>query len=299
LANLATVVTSTALGGYMVEAARATAGAGRLTSLRNLAMQFSYLVAGPAGGLLGAVALGWSALACCSITFLIVPVAWRLVHEPFQQPARAGLVHDMGLQLRAMMRARTVWAAAALAALFYVAPGLNTPLFYLQQNTLHLSTQDQGYLVFLNAGGGMLAAVLYGFFAARRFQLRSLLPGCLLLSVVVTLGYLFYDSYVHAQAIELVNGAGGTLGEIAVMHLAVRATPEGSEALGFAVLMAVRNFFMWGSDWLGSALLENVHLHFDTLVYINAGTTLLAVPLALALPKAIVGARDSAEGAAE
>src|SRR6266403_3192946 len=50
IANLATVVASTALGGYMVEAARATSGAGRLTSLRNFAMQFSYLVAGPAGG---------------------------------------------------------------------------------------------------------------------------------------------------------------------------------------------------------------------------------------------------------
>src|SRR6266478_6724166 len=52
VANLATVVTSTALGGYMVEAARATAGAGRLTSLRNLAMQFASLGAGPAGGFL-------------------------------------------------------------------------------------------------------------------------------------------------------------------------------------------------------------------------------------------------------
>jgi hypothetical protein len=45
------------------------------------------------------------------------------------------------------------------------------------------------------------------------------------------------------------------------MHLAVRATPTGSEALGFAVLMAVRNFFMWGSDWLGSAMIESFHMH--------------------------------------
>ena len=75
-----------------------------------------------------------------------------------------------------------VWAAAGLAALFYIAPGLNTPLFYLQQNTLHLGTREQGYLVFLNAGGGMAAAVLYGFFAARRLSLRSLLCGCLFFS---------------------------------------------------------------------------------------------------------------------
>ena len=299
VANLATVVTSTALGGYMVEAARATAGAGRLTSLRNLAMQFAYLVAGPAGGFLGAVSLEWSALACCATAFLVVPTAWWLVREPYRQRAPTGLLRDMGQELRGMARARAVWAAAGLAALFYIAPGLNTALFYLQQNTLHLGTQEQGYLVFLNAGGGMAAAVLYGFFAARRLSLRSLLCGCLFFSAVVTLGYLFYHSYVQAQLIEALNGAGTTLGEIAVMHLAVRATPAGSEALGFAILMAVRNFFMWGSDWLGSALIEVLHIHFSTLVYINAATTVLAVPLALALPKVLLTARDNPIEAAQ
>jgi MFS family permease len=292
IANLATVVASTALGGYMVEAARATSGAGHFTSLRNFAMQFSYLVAGPAGGFLGTLALGWTALACGGTAFLIVPFAWWLVRESYYQPAPAGALLDMGQALRVMVRARTVWAAAAVAALFYLAPGLNTALFYLQQNSLHLNTQDQGHLVFLNAGGGMLAAALYGFFGARRFPLRTLLRVCLLLSALAPLGYLFYDSYIHAQTIEAANGFGGALGEIAVMHLAVRATPTGSEALGFAVLMAVRNFFMWGSDWLGSALIESLHMHFNTLVYINAGATLLVVPLALVLPKVLVSDAD-------
>jgi hypothetical protein len=293
IANLATVVASTALGGYMVEAARATSGAGRLTSLRNFAMQFSYLVAGPAGGLLGTLALGWTALACAGTAFLIVPVAWWLVRESSYQPAPGGSMHDMGRALRVMVRARTVWAAAAVAALFYVAPGLNTALFYLQQNTLHLNTQDQGHLVFLNAGGGMLAAALYGFFAARRLPLRTLLRVCLVFSAVAPLGYLFYDSYVHAQTIEAANGFGTALGEIAVMHLAVRATPIGSEALGFAVLMAVRNLFMWGSDWLGSALIDSLHVPFDTVVYISAGTTLLVVPLALVLPRVLINDSDN------
>jgi BT1 family len=298
IANLATVVASTALGGYMVEAAHATSGAGRLTSLRNFAMQFSYLVAGPAGGFLGTLALGWTALACGSIAFLIAPVAWWMVRESYYRPAPAGSLHDMGRSLRIMARARIVWAAAAVAALFYVAPGLNTALFYLQQNTLHLNTQDQGHLVFLNAGGGMLAAAAYGFFAARRLSLRTLLRVCLVSSALAPLGYLFYDSYLHAQTIEAANGFGGALGEIAIMHLAVRATPTGSEALGFAVLMAVRNFFMWGSDWLGSALIDSLHVPFNAVVYINSGMTLLVVPLALVLPKVLVSDGDHLDGTA-
>lgn len=295
LANLATVVTSTALGGYMVEAARATSGAGRLTSLRNFAMQLSYLLAGPAGGFLGTLALGWTALACGATAFLIVPFAWWLIRESHYQPAPAGSLHDMARSLRVMVRAHTVWGAAAVAALFYVAPGLSTALFYLQQNTLHLDTRDQGHLAFLSAAGGMLAAPLYAFFAARRFPLRTLLRIGLLCNAVAFLGYLFYDSYAHAQTIETLYGFGSALGEIAVMHLAVRATPAGSEALGFAILMAVRNFFMWGSDWLGSAMIESFHMHFNTLVYINSGMILLVVPLLLVLPKVLVSDRDNGD----
>ena len=37
-------------------------------------------------------------------------------------------------------------------------------------------------------------------------------------------------------------------------------------------------------------------MHFSTLVFINAGTTLLAVPLALALPKVLAGSRGDASG---
>jgi hypothetical protein len=62
---------------------------------------------------------------------------------------------------------------------------IGSSYFYLQQNTLHLNTQDQGHLVFLNAGGGMLAAALYGFFAARRLPLRTLLRVCLLFSAAM------------------------------------------------------------------------------------------------------------------
>jgi hypothetical protein len=166
---------------------------------------------------------------------------------------------------------------ALIAALFFIAPGLSTALFYMQQNSLHMDTRAQGYLAFFGAGAGILAAGLNGWFAASRLSLRTLLVVCLLISAIVPLGYLFYDSYSHARYIEFLNGLGTTLGEV---------------ALGFAVLMVVRNLFMWGSDWLGSVLIDCVHLTFNTLVYLNAGTTLLAVPLALMLPRAIVGARD-------
>ena len=77
------------------------------------------------------------------------------------------------------------------------------------------------------------------------------------------------------------------------MDLAVRATPRGSEGLGFSLMMSVRNFTLFGSDWVGSKLLETYHLHFSTLVLANAATSFLAVPLVLLLPRIIVMTKDA------
>src|ERR1019366_779003 len=48
--DLFMVIASTAVGGYMVEAAQASSGSGRLSSVRNVVEQFSILFSGPAAG---------------------------------------------------------------------------------------------------------------------------------------------------------------------------------------------------------------------------------------------------------
>jgi len=78
-----------------------------------------------------------------------------------------------------------------------------------------------------------------------------------------------------------------------MMDLAVRSTPSGSEGLGFSLMMSVRNFTLFGSDWFGSKLLDTYHLHFSTLVIANGATSFIAVPLVLLLPLAIVNTKDA------
>jgi predicted MFS family arabinose efflux permease len=187
-----------------------------------------------------------------------------------------------------------MWAAAGFMALFYCAPGIMTAIFYRQQDVLHMTTQGQGTLVFLSGSFGVLAAVLYGGFAARRFSLRTLLVGCLLFGTAAQLGYLFYSTVGSARVIESFNGFGYTLAEVAMMHLAVRATPAGSEGLGFSLMMSVRNFALFGSDWAGSKLLDVYHLQFSTLVIANGAISFLAVPLVFLLPAIIANQKDTA-----
>ena len=93
--------------------------------------------------------------------------------------------------------------------------------------------------------------------------------------------------------VESFNGFGYTLAELAMMHLAVRATPAGSEAFGFSLMMAVRNIALFGSDWFGAHLLDQYHVSFNSLVIANAAISILAVPMVLLLPAVMVNVRDT------
>jgi predicted MFS family arabinose efflux permease len=294
LLNVFMMATSTVVGGYLVEVAQASSASGRLTSLRKVADQFCILVSGPAGGFLASRAFGWTAAACGGIIFLIVPAAVLFLHEQRKRISSQELLDNAGKQLVKIANAKTMWAAAGFMALFYFAPGIATAVFYKQQNDLHLTTQGQGYLQLLSGSFGVLAAFLYGAFACR-LTLRRLLICCLLLGTAANLGYLFYSSVARAEIIESFNGFGYTLAEVAMMHLAVRATPAGSEGLGFSLMLSVRNFAVFGSDWFGSKLLEVYHLHFNTLVMANAAISFITVPLVVLLPLVIVNQKDTAD----
>lgn len=291
--NFAMMVTLTAVGGYMVEIASASASSGRLTSVNNGVIQATSIVAGVAGGYLAGIDFTWTPIACGMISFLLVPVAiWCLKEQRAMARTRAQVFTAAGGKLAQLGKARGLWMAAAVACLFYFAPGIQTAEFYAQQNDLHLTTQQQGNLVSMGATFGVLAAFLYGAFAAKRFTLRQLLVACIVIGAGSQAAYVFYNSYDGARFIDSFNGFGFTLTEVAMMHVFVRATPAGCEALGFAILLAVRNMGFFGGDWLGAALQDHFHLSFHTLAAINGAGSLLAIPVVLLMPAAVVMGRD-------
>lgn len=77
----------------------------------------------------------------------------------------------------------------------------------------------------------MLAVTLYGTYAYRRFSLGTLLLWGIAFGTAANLGYLFYSSLGNARIIESLSCFGYSLAEVAMMDLAVRATPSGSEGL--------------------------------------------------------------------
>jgi hypothetical protein len=134
--------------------------------------------------------------------------------------------------------------------------------------------------------------------ACRRINLRNLLFICLTGGTLGGLAYLLYYSVPMAFVAEAGFGFGFVMAECALCDLAARATPKGSEGLGYALMMSVRNFALYGTDMLGSAMLDKYHFTFNTLVLSNAATTAITIPLVLLLPMAMVGRKD-AEAPAE
>ena len=109
------------------------------------------------------------------------------------------------------------------------------------------------------------------------------------------LSILFYDTVLHAQLITAGAAFCSSIASTALMDLAVRATPAGSEGLGFSLMVSVRNLALFGSNWVTSAVLDKLHVPISDMVLASAGVTALAVPLVFLLPAALAG-RKEAEG---
>jgi predicted MFS family arabinose efflux permease len=291
--NVFMVITSTAVGGFMTEKAQSLKASGRFASVFQIAYQTAGVVGGPLGGILATMAFGWTNAVSAAIMFLPIPAAIFFLKEKRIHIDAEKLLGDAGKQLTKIVKAKTMWAAAGFSFLFYFAPGIQTALFYRQQDVLHMSTKQQGVMMFLNGIFAMLTAIIYGGYAAKRWNLRKMLLWCIVAGAVSQMGYAFYNSMNQAYLIEIIWGLGWASADMGLTDLYMRATPAGSEALGFSLMVSVRNLSLFGADWLGAKAMDAYHFHFSTMAIANGLISLIAVPFVFLLPGFIVDHRDS------
>lgn len=290
--NLALVVVTSAVGGMLVEEGQRYGATGRLSALHSALEGGMSLVAGPVGGLLAAAAFGWTAAAGAVIVASLLPVTLALHREPRRAVVNWQVWAAAAVQLRHIARSRAMWLTSLLIFLVYLAPGLQTPLLYYQQDVLKLDARFMGILQFAQGAGVLGGSAVY-VWLCRRWPLRFTLVGGILVNAGAALLYLGYRSATTALLIDTSVGFVGAIAILPLYDLAVRATPAGSESFGYAVMMSVRNISLFViSDPLGSMLYGRFHLGFDKLVLVNAGSTaavLLFVPF---VPAALLAGRE-------
>ena len=289
--NAALAVVSTNVGGVLVEVGQRHGATGRLSALRQMLVGGMNLVVGPLGGWLAGRAFGWTVGLGALIVGSFVPVVTSLGREPSdgRAPVEPGAV---GRHLRATLRSRPTLTAAALVFFVYLAPGLQTPLLYYQQDVLHFDPLFMGVLQTWAGAGVIIGAVVYGV-VCRFVPLGVSLAAGIVLSAASTLSYLAYDSREAAVAIHFLSAIVGTLAVMPLYDLAARAAPEGSESFGYALVLGVQTLATYAvSDVVGSYLYGHVHLTFKQLVWVDALSTLAVLLFLPALPRALRAGRE-------
>jgi Na+/melibiose symporter-like transporter len=293
IVNLFMVMISTVIGAFLVEAGQNLGATGRLTALRMFVDYFCGLVVGPLGGLLAKVGFIWTSGANAACVLSIFPIAYIFLRErPVARDRTHEVLHNAGQQLMIIVRSRNLWMALLFIALFYFSPGFSTPLFYRQTDELHFSKQAIGNLGVFSGFFGILATVAYSRLI-KRVQIRTMLLIGVATSAAGTLLYLFYSTWTLAMFIESQNGLFFSIAELALLDLAARATPKGCEGLGYSLMLSIRNVAGSGADIVGSHLADH-KWPFDSLVFLNAGTTAIVLLLLPFLPAALMRSKDGA-----
>ncbi|HVU53269.1 MAG TPA: hypothetical protein VHL80_21440 [Polyangia bacterium] len=290
-ANAALAVVSTNVGGLLVEVGQREGATGRLSALRQTLVGAINLVVGPLGGWLAGRAFGWTVGVGALVVGSFIPVVGALAREP--APARVPEPGAVGRRLGATLRSRPALAAAGLVFLVYVAPGLQTPLLYYQQDVLRFDPLFMGVLQTWAGAGVIVGALAYGV-ACRFLPLGVSLAAGIVLSAASTLTYLAYDSRPAAVVIHFGSAVMGTLAAMPLYDLAARAAPEGSESFGYAFVLGMQTLATYGvSDVVGSWLYDRVHLAFKQLVWVDALSTLAALLFLPVVPRALRAGRET------
>lgn len=283
--------TSTTLGGVMVEVGMQHRAEGRLTSQRIGMFRLGSLIGQPIGGWLASFPFAFGMVFASAWHLILVPLFYVFLPETRTARVNTGAWEEAKRQWHTLTQSGTLLAAAGMIFLVAAAPGFQTPLLFYQTNTLGFEKLFVGMLGTISAASGIAATIFY-FVACRKLRLSTLLAASIIVHAVGVLCYLQYRDKTSAIVIAVVVGVTGTLATLPVYDLACRATPKGTEAIGYAVMMSVWNFTNRLSDISGSWLYSKFHLSFMQLVWVDAATTIIVLFAVPFLPVALAGRRD-------
>jgi MFS family permease len=223
----------------------------------------------PTGALHGAAAI----IAVAPLA--VVCFGWFLIHESPSQINLLEIKRTFG-GLWTALTLRELWLIALFLFVYYLNPGLGTPLYYYMTDDLKFSQGYIGILGSISSAGWILGALLY-----RRYMqgmtAKALLNFSIVVGVLSTAAFLLLWNEAWAAAINLFSGFASVIAFIATLSLAADFCPPRSEGFAFAALMSITNFATALSDNIGSFCYEHLFdHHMDPLVVASTAFTAVA-----------------------
>jgi predicted MFS family arabinose efflux permease len=296
--GLGLAFTDVVVDALMVEHGQRWQLTGTFQGVQWAAIESASVLVGVGGGALtvrGALRVAFLLAALCPL----LAVTTAVFALPEARVARqAGQVRASWAATRAALRSRPLWAVAGFILCWTFSPSIGTPLFFYQTDTLRFSQPFIGLLASLASIAAILGALAYAW-ASRRTALQRRLQVAIGIGVTSTLAYLLYRDARSAILIDVTVGGIGMLGTWAFLDLAAKACPRQAEGTVFALLMALYNGGVQGSQIVGGWLYDA--LGYPWLILFSAACTALCwllVPLVrVEQIEALAAAPDGPEGA--
>ena len=280
LTAYAMAISSTLCGAILVENGQRLGASDAFVNQQWLWFNIAALASGFIGGQLverlsPAAALHAAAAIIVVAPLAVVPTVWFLISEPRSRIDLPEMKKTF-TSLLAAFTLRELWFVGAFLFLYYLSPGLGTPLYYHMTDDLKFSQEYIGILGSISSAGWIAGALLY-----RRFfkgiTARTLLNLSILFGTLTTAAFLLLWDEAAAAVINFFSGLAGMIAFVATLTLAADYCPHRAEGFAFAALMSITNFSGALSDNIGSFLYEHLfNRNLDPLILVSAASTALA-----------------------
>jgi MFS family permease len=280
LTAYAMAISSTLCGAILVENGQRLGASDAFVNQQWLWFNIAALASGFIGGQLverlsPAAALHAAAAIIAFAPLAVVFTAWFLISEPKNRINLPEMKKTFS-SLLAAFGLRELWFVGVFLFLYYLSPGLGTPLYYHMTDELKFSQEYIGILGSISSAGWIAGALLY-----RRFlkgvTAKTLLNLSILFGTLTTAAFLLLWNELTAAVINFFSGFAGMIAFVATLTLAADYCPQRAEGFAFAALMSVANFSGALSDNIGSFLYEHLfNRHLDPLILVSAAFTALA-----------------------
>jgi predicted MFS family arabinose efflux permease len=205
----------------------------------------------------------------------VVFAGWILIQEPVSRRNLPEMKRTFA-GLWAALTLRDLWLIALFLFVYYLNPGLGTPLYYHMTDDLMFSQQYIGLLGSISSAGWIVGALLYRRFL-KGITAKTLLNLSIALGILSTSAFLLLWSEPLAAAINFFNGFATVIAFVATLSLAADYCPPRSEGFAFATLMSVTNFAGALSENMGSFFYEHLfQRQLNPLIVVSAAFTAVA-----------------------
>jgi MFS family permease len=280
LTAYAMAVSSTLCGAILVENGQRFGASDAFINQQWLWFNIAALASGFIGGQLVERLAPGAALHAAAAIIAVAPLGvvlagWFLISEPKSRIDLPEMKKTFA-SLLAVFTLRELWFVGVFLFLYYLSPGLGTPLYYHMTDELKFSQEYIGILGSISSAGWIAGALLYRRFL-KGITAKTLLNSSILFGTLATAAFLFLWDEATAAVINFFSGFAGMIAFVATLTLAADYCPQRAEGFAFAALMSITNFSGAVSDNIGSFLYEHLfNRHLDPLILLSAAFTALA-----------------------